>query len=410
MKWTNKGHELDELGAKYARVRNLYIWGACDDGKRCFDTLVWLNISSGFNITFVDSSLLKRQDLCCGRAVISPEEMLIALELGEERGNSVVVICSATYRKEMLSAFEYGENQENVFEWTYTSHAQKNNFIAHFLSIFMLYKYGILFWLQMNFISTYKCNLNCRSCLNFCDYIANKEAKDVTFEEFKQHIDDVFSKVDFIYSFHIAGGEPFLNKDLPMYLDYVANHYRSRIRKFFVVTNSTITPPPRLLQALKKADCFVQLDDYSETVPLCAERLPIIKRLLDEHQIGYSVETVPWWYDLQFETTDNYSFDSRQLEEYRDSCNTLMHMYQYGRIYSCCFEIATANARLIEIDEMTDAFIEIAESSKIEFLEYSLGFTNKGYTDFCKRCRGLGANAVKIPVAEQVPKRKLPRR
>ncbi len=59
--------------------------------------------------------------------------------------------------------------------------------------------------------------------------------------------------------------------------------------------------------------------------------------------------------------------------------------------------------------EKTDYFDakDLTESTKKEFMEYMLGYSEKGYYNYCTACNGsFNVNNKKIPVGEQLQSRK----
>lgn len=65
---------------------------------------------------------------------------------------------------------------------------------------------------------------------------------DITLENFKEDMDNLFSVEDRIFSVGILGGEPIINKQLPEIILYLQENYGDRIGEIFVITNGTILP------------------------------------------------------------------------------------------------------------------------------------------------------------------------
>ena len=387
MKWTNRGHELDDLGIEYAKIANLYIWGAGKGGKECIDFLRWLKVDNNFVIKYVDSNCEKQGTEYCGINVIAPEDLF-----AEYNDNSVIVstigeVSSLLAKKNM-----------RYFNWVH-EHTGNKNFVQNFLCVWFLYKCGKLLSHWTSFNITLKCNLNCKGCLNHNEYIHN--VYDIASEKYKEHFSVLFSKFDYLYSFHLCGGEPQLYKELPQLLRYLNENYRDRIFDFFMITNGTIVPSDEVIAALKESRCRIIVDDYSENASLCAKRLPLVLKKLKEYDISYVRNKPSSWFDLDFDNTDNSALNEDEMIKWRDSCNTFLNYVADCRIYSCCFEQYAMVAGVVEEAE----YIDIRSTSKKELLEYRLGYTPKGYVNFCRRCRGIGANMKTMPPAVQVPKK-----
>ncbi|SCM83668.1 Molybdenum cofactor biosynthesis enzyme [uncultured Sporomusa sp.] len=396
MKWTNKGHELDDLGEVYSQVENLYIWGVSELAKKCYEFLLYLNLADKFNIVFLDKSTKKQSELFCGKTVLPPQALLESARQNVK--NKAIVLAFPNGQDEVRELLNR-HGIVNVFS-ALQQHNRNDNFIQNFLCIWAMYKHGILISHWTSYCLTTRCNLNCKGCLNFTPYINNPW--DETFDEFKQHIDIVFSKFDYLYSLHFTGGEPLLHKNLPRFLNYISENYRERVFEFFLITNGSIVPCLSVMEALKQAKCSVWLDDYSQNVSLCASNIELVKRAFGDADIPVTIIRVDSWYDFEIDATNNSSMSEEEIINHKDQCNRFLHDFYDGKIYGCCYHKFAQKAGIIA--ETDNDYIDIASSSKMEILEFRQGFTNKGYVDFCRRCRGFGNNTKSIPCAIQIPK------
>jgi hypothetical protein len=391
MKWTNRGHQLDDIGKKYLKIEHLYIWGAGHNGAKIIEDLRWLGVDRDFDIKFVDSSEDKWGCSHCGFAVISPENFSTVYD-----SENSILVASNSEIDHMLK-----DNHLLYFRYITDSHNEyflNDFFIKDFLCIYMMYKHNKFLVHFMDWISTTVCNLNCENCLNFTPYI--KKQQHFSFNDFKSDIDTLFKKVDYIYSFHFSGGDCFLNKQFPDMLLYLSEKYSQRIHDLFCITNGTIVPAVDLLTSLKRSGCRVHIDDYRETVPLATINMPILLDKLCEHSISYIVTPVDEWVNLCFFDTSNVHLTETHLIKWKDDCNTSLCGYQSGKFYSCCYELFARNAGLLsDID-----CLDLVENSKMELLEYRRGYTNTGYVNMCKHCRGLGKNYMPAKVGVQVKK------
>lgn len=387
MKWMNRGHELDAVAEEYLSVKTIYIWGAGGNGTTCIQFLEWLKIDTDFTIYFIDSKPSKQGTLHHGHPILPPEELFARY------GKGSIVVSSNEGISEILK--EHGIPYFDLSGTVYNG----NLFIHRFVCIYLLYKYDKLLSHYMDFNPTTRCTLNCQGCLNFNNDI--RCPKDESLESFKCHIDTVFQKIDLCYSFHFCGGDPLLSKELPAMIRYVTDVYGARIFEQFIVTNGTIIPSDRVLEALQKGGYTVHLDDYRDTVPIARERIPQIEEKLRRYGIPYLLNRADTWSDLSYGTEKYRFYGEPEMIEHRDSCNTRYQNFANGRIYSCCYEAFALRAGLADHAD----FIEIQSTPKKEILEYRLGFTNKGYVDMCRRCLGLGKDAKTITPAVQVPHR-----
>lgn len=402
MKWTNPGHQLDDLGARYLKVKNLYLYGTDESAKQAYEFLCWLGVAEEFEISFVvDRAALgrKRQGTFCGKRVI-PFQTILCKEVQKSPGTAAVALLwsGQSAERELLEQ----AHVNNIFYLSH-SHNRRDNFIQNFICIWLMYKHGKLLSHWTNYLVTMRCNLNCKHCLNFNEFLESPQ--DITFENAKEHFDTVFSKFDYLYSLHLCGGEPMLAKELPRIIRYLVENYKDRIFNFFIITNGTVIPSVETLAAVKSLNGGFLIDDYSGSV--LRTKVDEIKNTLESHEIWYKVNKAESWFDLDIDNTDNSDMAEQALEYLKDNCNTFLHEFGEKRIYACCYQQYAHRAGIGEIG--VDDYIEIADTSKMEILEFRQGYTRKGYVDFCKRCRGIGTNAKLIPAAVQIPRRSLTR-
>lgn len=396
MKWTNPGHQLDHLGEQLLKIKKLYIYGVDETAEKAYKALRWLGIADEFDISFVlDTTVINQggSRSFCGRKVV-PFQTTV---LDDFRGNPekcAIALSYVSQTAERAALEEIGAT--NIFYMLH-SHNRRDNFIQNFVCVWLMYKKGELLSHWTNFVTTSKCNLNCKHCLNSNEYIISR--RDVTFEEFKAHIDAVFSKFDYLYSLHFTGGEPQLVKELPRFIRYLKETYGDRIFEFFVITNGTIVPGAELFAELKSMNGFFLLDDYSDNV--ANTKIDAIKNACDANGIGCLVNKPNFWFDLDLETTEYSNYTEEQLEKKKDACHTFLHEFAGGKIYACCYE-EYANRAGIGTPDPADC-IDIAKTPKMEILEFRQGYTRKGYVELCKHCRGIGPEAKKTAAAIQIP-------
>jgi len=389
MKWENRGHELDMIAEQYLAVKSLYIWGTGERGTDCINFLEWLKIDTDFTIYFVDSKPEKQGTVYRGYKVLSPEELFARYDT-----ESAVV----SSNEEISDILE--QHEIPYFDLAVTNHG-KHMFIQHFLCTYMLYKYNKLLSHWMDYNPTIRCNLNCEGCLNFNNVI-DENIREQSLDDFKRHIDTVFEKVDLCYSFHFSGGEPFLSKELPDIMRYLADNYGSKIYDKFVITNGTILPSDKLLKAMSLdagGGYWVFFDDYRDTVPLAQKRIPEIEKKLHDYGIYYKIIRPDIWFNLAYGTSKYCSFDEPAMINHRDNCNTYLQNFDDGRIYSCCYEAYAYKAGVVDHAD----FLDIRSASKAEILEYRLGYTQRGYVDMCRHCQGIGEDTKLVKPAVQIP-------
>jgi glycosyltransferase involved in cell wall biosynthesis/organic radical activating enzyme len=397
MKWIKRGHQLDELGERYLKVKNLYIYGIDDRAKKIYDLLRWLDVADEFNISFVlDITVWNKesQHMFCGKRVIAFQTDLCA-EVSRAPEENVIALPAASQTNE--TAILKGLNVHNIFH-IIEAYNRNDNFIQNYLCVWLMYKHGILLSHWTNFMTTTRCTCNCKACLNSNNYVI--DPKDVSFEDFKSHIDVVFSKFDYLYNFHFSGGEPLLVKELPQYIRYIEDNYKGRIFEFLCLTNGTLIPDNELLEAMEAMNVELHIADYSSSITY--SKIEEINEVCNKNNIHVQINKSPYWVDLDYVNTDNSAMSDEALEKYKDECNSFLQDIGDKRIYACCWASFANRAGIGEIN--TNDYIEIAVSSKMEILEYRQGYTCNGYVELCKHCQSFNCEK-HISPAIQLPRR-----
>jgi len=402
MKWTNRGHELDDLGAKYLKMKRIYIWGAGKQGKRMCKLLCWLGLDKDFDLSFIDSESRLWNTVCENFPIISPDEFFKTFN----NQLDVLTISAEGIFFELVKKYTCDFPSEYFID--FAERLPERDFLRKFVSVYLMYKKGILLSPHTNYIITTICNLNCRGCLNFNKHI--KMPAHESFESFKKHTEVVFSKFDYLASFHFSGGEVLTHKELPRFLRYINDTYGKQIFELFLVTNGTIIPSTELLETMRDTNCGVLLDDYRHSVPLAVKNYMKVKELFDQYGIWYNTAKADYWYDLGIsEKKTGENLTEQELAQRCSECNVKYFQDFFdGKIFGCCYigyvnDMYPNKAAIYTPDKEND-YIEITETPKIEILEYRFGYTNKGYFELCRRCNKLHTEtSVKIPPAEQLP-------
>ena len=204
-------------------------------------------------------------------------------------------------------------------------------------------------------------------------------------------MDLFFSCVDRIMLFHVSGGEPLVYKHTADLIAYIDHNYGDRIDTLRMVTNGTIIPKDEVLEKLAGCRVEVTIDDYRDAVPRFADRFDEVTRKFDEYHIKYYINKADSWIDLAPEKTDYSGWTQEQLERHRADCSQSWQELRDGKLYSCNYAAYATVAGIAgeqDVEEVYDlkAFTPL---KKKELVEFRLGYTTKGYTEFCKRCRGF---------------------
>ena len=147
------------------------------------------------------------------------------------------------------------------------------------------------------------------------------------------------------------------------------------------------------------------VDDYREAVPQFSKQFDQLINKLNQYQIKYYINKADSWIDLASEKTDYSNWSEKQLEEHRESCEQSWQELRDGKLYSCNYAAYATVAGIAGEQDLEEVYdlTEFSQEKKKELVEFRLGYTTKGYTNFCKKCRGFTPeNSEKVEVAEQI--------
>lgn len=392
MKWTNKGHQFDEIAKLFEGVQKIYIYGAGHIGAQICALMGFLGCAT----TFVDGDPAKQKNGCMGKPVISPQELVT-----RELDNSLVVVAvhnasaSAAVRRMLVSnGLQEGLN---LFDG--------NLFFPFYLSIFALYRFGILYFNRIGVFATERCTLRCKHCAVRIPYIENPKhmPASVMIESF----DSLFAQADFVNNFFFSGGEAAMNPETHVALGYFIDNYIDKVNEIHFLTNGYSKVSGELLKLLKHPKVCVHWTNYIDAIE--DERIKgAIKRNVNG-LISQGVRVLESNYDHWVD------FGFRALNGLTDE-NDLINLYNGCGINDSCLSIqnqsmyACANGRFglarVNVDEAP--FVMPMESDgderyKHKLLEYSHGFSDTGYLEACKYCYGSQTiNKTKLVPGEQL--------
>lgn len=387
MKWSNRGHEYDQVFQRIAEKKSFYLFGAGDYGRQFLQIF-----SSEIQIKgYIDNDISKQGQVIHGMKCYSLEEVILNSDEG-------IIITMSQYARvmptEQLRQKGYKKN-EQFFD------------IEEFISVYHVYKNDKVYFSAISFLPSTVCNLKCKHCLNF-----NPFAKKFYVREWEDLIRDVdlfFSCVDHIMLFHISGGEPMLYRYTADLIEYIDRNYGDRIDTLRTVTNGTIIPADDVLEKISHCNVEIVVDDYREAVPNNTAHFDELINKLEEYHIRYYINKVDNWIDLAPERTDYSKLTEEQMEEHRSSCNQSWQELRDGKLYSCNYAAYATVAGIAGEQDLEEAYdlTKFTPEKKKELVEFRLGYTTKGYTNFCRKCRGFTPeNTEKVKVALQQKDRK----
>ncbi len=369
MKWKNKGHEFDEAYQKMKSKESYYLFGAGDYGTQ-FVKMFQNEINI---ICYIDNDKKKQG------SIINELECIPFDAVKKEDSIGIIVTMSQSARVmpiEQLTQNGYKKNEDYFI-------------IEEFISVYNVYKYNKVVFSSISFLPATICNLKCKHCLNFNPYAKKYYARD--WDSLVSDIDLFFDCVDYIMLFHVSGGEPLLYQYTADIISYIDTNYRDKIGTLRTVTNGTVVPSDRVLEKLSQCNVEITVDDYREAVPEYSRNFEELIEKLEQYGIKYYINKVDSWIDLAPERTDFSDMKEEQIINHRDACSQSWEELRDKKLYSCnyaAYAVVAGIAGEQDIEEVYD-LRAYTQDSKKELIEFRLGFTTKGYTNFCKKCRGF---------------------
>lgn len=389
VKWEKKGHEFDEVYENIKRKKNLYIFGAGYEGAIAYN-IISVKFKDEFNILgFIDNDMKKQGQIYCGVKIYKLEDIDL---LSEENG--IIIGVNSLIKVEVENFLEtYGFLKDKDFYY-----------YSEFISIFAAYNKEQVYLSSASFLPSTYCNLNCEACLNFTPYIRKFETRE--WENITRDIDLFFKHVDYINLFHISGGEPLLYPYIADLIKYIWDNYKDKIYSLETVTNGTVLPNEKFLEIFHEYPVKITVDDYREALPQnrrkFIEVVNLLKNAGGENRV--MIKKYDEWIDLCPYKTDHNDWNVSQLQSHFNLCNVPWQEFRNGKLYLCNYAAYAAVAGII--DEInSDEYYDFQQHDRLkvkELVEFRLGYSEKGYVDFCKRCAGFfDVNPNKVSPAKQ---------
>lgn len=373
MKWMNKGREFDSYWNEIRDIRSVYLFGAGLIGKSVKPLLQGRLELLGF----IDNDENKQGRIIEGLPVFPFDQVTC------RKHTAVLVAISPEITETVLNDLK----EKNIAAYD----------IHIFLPVYFMYGWSKLVLTSLSYLPATVCNLRCKNCLNFAPYIKKQEVRDI--EYLKADVDLLFSKVDYILLFHISGGEPFLYPQIADFLSYVGKRYRGQIARLEITTNGTIPPSDDVCRSLQRYGVEVVLDDYRDTLPEYQDIFVAICEKFKKHGVLYRTQKAENWIALN-PAQPSKDLSEKEAQAHFNLCAVPWQEYRDGRFYLCNYSAYAAVAGLYRV--RNDEWFSIENKfNKKELMEFRLGYSEKGYVDFCRQCDGYLNNPHRVIPAEQ---------
>ncbi len=377
MKWTNKGHEFDNMAKSICNEENCYyIWGAGVAGKRFYQCIKNESVKI---IGFIDNN--PQISVCETLPVFRPEVLT-------EDKVSKVLIATLDYVAQIEEyLLESGKKLNEDFFYVNT-----------FLEIYMMYMHGKLYSHHLNVHITDKCSYKCKKCSVYIPYI--ECPININIENIKKGVDYYFSLVDYVTELHLIGGEPMVHPDLENLVDYIGNHYRDQIGEFAIATNGTVMPTDGLCDVCRQHNVFLTISDYSYSPMFTRKnRVSEIVKKLEEKKVEYRLGNKNQWFEFEPEKVD--CFTDEELNMKFTTCFFRNRVLRDDKLFYCHHEAGAVWAGKEE--ETADSALCLFATTKEELMEFDMGCNSRGFLAKCARCNGYERlNHYFIDAAEQL--------
>lgn len=373
MKWKNKGHEFDEIGNEIKNKNILFL--GCDTEFR--ENTSFLNLEYR-TIQELPEFKKIRGALFAARYLIAKQKISAFYKKLNLDNEIIIVSDENKLIYDMLLKFCNFKEDKDIY--------LESNFIKNYLPIYSVYKFNKVYNPHSTaIIVTTLCTLNCKYCLNFQPYI--KDKCNVDYDDLIRDIDAFFTAFDYVEYFALSGGEPLIYKRLPELLEYIYKNYRHKIKNFWLPTNGTIIPDDNLCKLFKEIDIEILVDNYTKSVPEIKDTYYQTIQKCKDFNLKYRTNISNNQFFILFPPAKDYTKLSQ--DELAAKFNTCKNVYsgfclKDSKLSSCCYSQFAETAKLIQQQEGEQ--FSLNNTNKKELLEFVMGYTEQGYTEFCKYC------------------------
>lgn len=266
------------------------------------------------------------------------------------------------------------------------------DFLEWHLKPYLFFHENKIYMENLTICVSKNCTLKCRECSQRMPHQKIKEMYNL--DVLTADIDRLFTKIDFINSLAITGGEPLLFRDLDRYLEYMMRHYGNQIGSVRVVSNGTLIPNDKLLDTAHRYHILFEITKYSNDMVktdqlrkiCCKKDVPFVENI---HEHWFKM-----WREQKRESGNNNLFE-------QCICHSHCDGYIDGRLTKCLCAYM-AGMSFGELD--TADYLEFRKDIPKEIVfEYLWGYTEKGHLSACEMCNGLyGINTDYVTPGEQI--------
>lgn len=248
---------------------------------------------------------------------------------------------------------------------------------------------------------THKCSLKCRKCVSGMQYFDKPTDFDV--DQIIKDYGRALKLIDWVDRIVIIGGEPFICQDLGRLLEEMHNdpNTRRKVGAIKIITNGTVIPCQRVLQAIHDYDVTIWISNYGEKSKKICELIEAFRK----EEINYSILNIKSWSDvIQLNNERKIQSEECLINRRKNDCVTRCRTIAGGKFYLCsllktmdCLGITPFTS-----SDYVDLYAEDARDKISKMLDMKRPLPNA--CSFCTGCSEQAWNDGTIEVAEQVQK------
>ncbi len=363
--------DIDRLTPDWEGITHIILYGTGMIEKTCIG-----KISSDFTVDyFIDKNYVDKS--VDGFEVLSPDEGLSRMT-----DQKIIVMTAGRAYHEIADYLEGQELEE------YRDFCSIEDFLSEWY-----WKYQNLNCvMEVHTAVTTACTLRCRNCNMFIPYYKSKT--EFTVEDADRDLALLFRSADFVFSYVILGGEPFLAKDIGKIIEMIGKKYRDKIGSLKIITNGTVVPDDYTMQQLKDNQVWISISDYTSQVPYEKKINEFISKL-NEYGIYYTVNKSLRWNEFGFPSAP-LSIPESEAAKHMISCSPVFHGVNEGKYYYCHVAWSAEKSGLFQLSD--DDYIDLTKvdphkpEDRRRIVLHSLGMMDKGYVSLCRYCGGCGSD------------------
>ena len=225
------------------------------------------------------------------------------------------------------------------------------------------------------------CTLKCQDCSIGLPFVEEKYINNSS--ELIGQINTIFKYIDYIHIISPFGGEPFLNKDLDVFLLYLKKmQEEGKIGYIRLVTNGTLIPSEKVINSLRGDKVFVLISNY-ETIfdEKALTKRNALESIFADNKINYYLMPPEFEWISMGDVSTIKSNETEVLETYMTcsfkNCFGIYNgkLYRCGRQYACesVNEISTNSISFDKIsskEEMRQILKDLYSSPILEACQY----------------------------------------